>query len=267
LPTMKELRRYTAESEASADVALLESEGIPATVQVVQRGMFDEEYYSLRVDESQALEAQGLLVRPHAGDGGGGVARSPGNTPSAGAERAGDQVGENTQQTQNTARQRLSPLHRLPYPLRLVVYVQLISAALTLVGTFGSMHGSSSSENVAGFLAVGFSLLVVVGVFGKSRLVRSLALVLAYLAFLQLSFGFVGALFRLGPGACAMLIPMTFLTVTIWGLQARESLQYFKTRSLNPAQLPTCPRGGLERERLTWEDRRGRRTGRTSGST
>lgn len=115
----------------------------------------------------------------------------------------------------------------LPTPLKVVVWLNLILAAISLVQTLAYLSSVSVSTNIENVFSVLISILVVIGIIQASRLIRIIVLVCSWIAVIMMSLGLVLVLTQIGLQAVMILLPMSISAVTIWGLSTQRSKAYF----------------------------------------
>ena len=120
---------------------------------------------------------------------------------------------------------------RMPGPLKAVVGLNLVVGALSLVAGVASLS-SGGRDTIVSLGSAIFSFLVVAGIFARSRFVRSLVLIFAWLGVVAygvvavVSLVFLGGLDAVVASVIA-LVPASVSALVVWGLQTASSLQYF----------------------------------------
>jgi len=127
----------------------------------------------------------------------------------------------------------LTKINQLPGPLRAVIWLNIVIGSLALVGGVAILSTDFSDALVS--LASGaISFLIIAGILGRSKVVRTLVLVFAWLGIVI--YGAIGivALFTMGLGAVVAVIPLGINILTVWGITAAPSRQYFGIGTRDP---------------------------------
>jgi len=121
----------------------------------------------------------------------------------------------------------LSQLNRLPGPLKVVAWLNIVPAILALIGGVALLGEPDRTEAWTSIASGIVSLLIVVGIVKRSKFVRILVLVFSWLGVVFYGVAFVASLFTIGLLAIGALIPITIFVLTIWALRHPSSKQYF----------------------------------------
>jgi len=121
-----------------------------------------------------------------------------------------------------------SKINALPGSVRVVVWLNLIGAVLSLIAGIAIMQSGPASEVIKNIVSALISFLVVLGILQRSKTVRMLVLVLAWIAVVLFGFALVVALFAAGLAAVVIVIPLVVSVVTVWGLRTEEAKSYFR---------------------------------------
>lgn len=122
----------------------------------------------------------------------------------------------------------ISKFSALPGSVRVVVWLNVIGAILSLIAGIAIMQSGRTSEVLKNLISAFASFLVVMGILQRSKLIRMLVLVLAWIAVVLFGFALVFAFFTVGLAAIVITIPLSFSVVTVWGLRTEEAKSYFR---------------------------------------
>lgn len=122
----------------------------------------------------------------------------------------------------------LARISKLPGPLKLVVWINLVGGVIALISGVAEIGSTAGSEVVKGVGSAAISFLIVIGIIQRSRVVRMLVLVLSWLGVVVFGAELVIGLVLGGIAAVMILIPLAISVLTVWGLRAPESKQYFR---------------------------------------
>jgi hypothetical protein len=114
-----------------------------------------------------------------------------------------------------------------PRSLDIVVWLNLAAAVLYLVNglmMFTSANLAGSLTNLAG---CAISFLIVVGILRRSKAVRLLVIILAWIGAIYYGLLFVMAFLLYGLPAIVIAVSLAVDLVTIWGLMNASSKRYF----------------------------------------
>lgn len=120
--------------------------------------------------------------------------------------------------------QRLSAL---PTPLKIVVWLNLVLAATSLITWLSEATALPLQGNVQNGLDILLSVLIVIGILQASRLIRIIVLVFSWIAVISTGIAFFFAISQIGLHAAIVLLPFSISAVTIWGLSTQRSKAYF----------------------------------------
>jgi len=121
----------------------------------------------------------------------------------------------------------ISKINALPGPLKAVVWLNLVIAALAGIGGIATLTSPKLMDAIVSLATAGISILVVLGILQRSKLVRMLILIFGWLGIALYGFSGVIAIFTIGLMAVAVLIPLGVNVLTVWGLMAASSREYF----------------------------------------
>lgn len=130
----------------------------------------------------------------------------------------------------------ISRINQLPGPLRAVVWLNVILAFITLVAAIAVIT-SAFTDALVNIASAAISILVVAGILQRSKVVRTLVLIFAWLGIVFTGFGAIFALFTIGIIAVMAVIPLGINILTVWGLTAASSRRYFGIGQPEPPPL------------------------------
>jgi hypothetical protein len=121
----------------------------------------------------------------------------------------------------------IARINDLPTPLKVVVWLNIVLGAITLIESLAYMSGNPTSANIENGFSVLISVLIVVGIIQASRFIRIFVLICSWISVIMIGIGLPFLLIHAGAQAILALIPFLVSVVTIWGLSARRSKAYF----------------------------------------
>ena len=122
----------------------------------------------------------------------------------------------------------LSKIANLPTSVKVVAWLNLIGGGLSLISGLAMLQAGPASEIVKSIGSALISFLVVAGLFQRSKTVRMLVLVFAWIGVIICSFALVLVVFFAGIAGVVILIPLAVSAVTVWGLRTEEAKKYFR---------------------------------------
>jgi len=125
----------------------------------------------------------------------------------------------------------IEKIKALPAPLKVVCWLQLFLAVVSLLSIVYSITASDGKEDISSLFNIVIPILAVMGIIQASKLIRMLVLIFSilgvigdiYLMFLIASTKTPEGMMLLFPLVIASLIAC----ITIWGLTHRKSKDYF----------------------------------------
>lgn len=121
-----------------------------------------------------------------------------------------------------------SKISRLPGPLKVVVWLNIVAALFAAVSGLATLILAPPVTTLVNFGSAVVSGLIVIGIVQRSKLVRMLVLIFGWLGIVFYSIAFVWALVEIGLIGVMITIPLAISAVTVWGLMATVSKQYFR---------------------------------------
>jgi len=114
-----------------------------------------------------------------------------------------------------------------PRSLDIVVWLNLAAGVLYLVNGLMIFSAGNLAGGFAGLAGCAVSFLIVVGILRRSKAVRLLVLILAWIGAIYYGLLFVMAFLLYGLPAIVIAISLAVDVVTIWGLMNGSSQRYF----------------------------------------
>lgn len=121
----------------------------------------------------------------------------------------------------------LDRIHDLPKPLKVVVWLNIILAAIFIVEFLAYMTTIPLSANIESAFGILLCILTVVGIIQASRLIRMFVLICSWLTAIMLVIVIPLAFVHIGLQALLGIITFAVSAITIWGLSAKRSKAYF----------------------------------------
>jgi len=121
----------------------------------------------------------------------------------------------------------LDRINDLPTPLKVVVWLNLVLAAVSTVESLAYMTSVPLSTNIENAFGILISVLIVVGIMQASRFIRIFVLICSWITAIMLGIAIPFALMHIGLQALLGIITFAVSVVTIWGLSANRSKAYF----------------------------------------
>jgi hypothetical protein len=114
-----------------------------------------------------------------------------------------------------------------PRSLDIVVWLNLAAGVLYLVDALMAFSSADLSGGLVGLAGCAISFLIVVGILRRSRIVRLLVLILAWIGAINFGLLLVVAFLTHGLRAAVIAVSFSVDVVTIWGLMNASSRRYF----------------------------------------
>jgi len=114
-----------------------------------------------------------------------------------------------------------------PRSLDIVVWLNLAAGVLYLVNGLMMFSSANLAGGLAGLAGCAISFLIVVGILRRSKAVRLLVLILAWIGAIYYGLLFVMAFLLYGLPAMVIAVSLAVDVVTIWGLMNASSKKYF----------------------------------------
>lgn len=118
-------------------------------------------------------------------------------------------------------------INELPTPLKVVIWLNIILTAISLVQALAYLTSVPLSTNIENAFNVLISVLIIVGIIQASRLIRIIVLVFSWITVIMIGIGIPILLMHIGLQTLLALIPFSVSAVTIWGLSTSRSKAYF----------------------------------------
>jgi len=118
-------------------------------------------------------------------------------------------------------------INDLPTPLKVVVWLNLVLAAITLIESVAWTTSVPMATNIENGFSILISVLVVVGIIQASRFIRIFVLICSWITAIMAGIGIPLLFVQLGAQSILLAVPFVVSVVTIWGLCARRSKAYF----------------------------------------
>ncbi|MGZ0654101.1 hypothetical protein ACWPKS_00685 [Coraliomargarita sp. W4R72] len=118
-------------------------------------------------------------------------------------------------------------INELPMPLTVVVWLNIILAAISIIQSLAYITSVPLSTNIENGFNVLLSILIVIGILQASRLIRIIVLICSWIAVVMIGIGIPFMLMHIGFQTLLALIPFSVSAITIWGLSTRRSKDYF----------------------------------------
>jgi len=115
----------------------------------------------------------------------------------------------------------------LPTPLKVVTWLNIVLAVLTLVQSLTDITSVSLSANIENGFNVLLSVLIVIGIIQASRLIRIIVLICSWIIAIMIGLGIPFLVMQAGIPPIFAVILFSVSVITIWGLCTRKSRAYF----------------------------------------
>ena len=121
----------------------------------------------------------------------------------------------------------IDKINALPKPLKIVCWLQLILAAISLVLAIVSITESTGSKAISNVINIVLPILVILGIIQASKFIRMFVLILTWVSVLIYGFLMIAIVATMNLGVIVLIIPLAIGCITIWGLSHREAKEYF----------------------------------------
>lgn len=121
----------------------------------------------------------------------------------------------------------IDKINALPKPLKIVCWLQLMLAAITLVSTVYSFTASDGKEAISSVFNIVIPIIAVMGIIQASKLIRMLLLIFTLLGVIGYVYLMILIVSPKDLEGIILIIPLAIACITIWGLSHREAKEYF----------------------------------------
>jgi hypothetical protein len=121
----------------------------------------------------------------------------------------------------------MDQISELPTPLKVVTYLNIALAAISLVQTLAYIASVPLSTNIENGFSVLLSVLIIIGIIQASRLIRIIVLICSWIAVTMIGISIPVLFMNNGLQSLLALIPFSVNAITIWGLSTARSKAYF----------------------------------------